>query len=73
VPAAVPARAADAPIVEQPHPEPEPVPRAVAAAAAGAAPAPKPSGHEPPAAAPAAGKGGLLGALAIPRFLHRRP
>jgi chromosome partitioning protein len=62
-------RAVDAPIVEQPHPEPAAQPM-VAVAGATSKPAPpahaEDTGHVP-------SRSSLLGALAIPRFLSRRP
>lgn len=59
---------AAAPIVEQPHPEPQVQPLAAAAAA----PAKIPPAHAEDTS-PAPSRSGLLGTLAIPRFLTRRP
>lgn len=67
VPAVAP-RAADAPIVEQPHPEPLTQPMAAAAGASSKTPLPpqaEDNSHPPT-------RTGLLGGLAIPRFLTRR-
>ena len=63
----VPTPAGAAPRVDQPRPETAPVEPVTKVAAAAEA---KPAATTPVAAAPA--KGGLLGALAIPSFLHRR-
>jgi chromosome partitioning protein len=67
---AVAARSADAPVVDQPRPEPAPY-RAKPAAPVAAAERSDPGPLAPKdKAAPA--KGGLLGGLVIPGFLHRR-
>ena len=67
---AVAGKSADAPVVDQPRPEPSPLqvkPLAPVAAVERAEPRPF-----PPKDKPAQSKGGLLGGLVIPGFLHRR-